>query len=128
MLHKAQFEYNDQLAAMCGPDVPRTSSWRIKMYDETGLRVMSDLDAVRPLSLTLESCVVQISHRGWALVVPLTASPAANYAGRIRRADAAGYRDGPFLPHDEAPLLEARKELGDLAAQLGHDNPAWRAS
>ena len=37
MLHKAQFEYNDKLAEMCGPDVPKTSSWRIKMYDETGV-------------------------------------------------------------------------------------------
>ena len=36
MLHKAQFEYNDELAAMCGPDVALTPSWRLKMYDETG--------------------------------------------------------------------------------------------
>ena len=41
MLHKAQFEYNDELAAMCGPDVALTPSWRLKMYDETGGRNLS---------------------------------------------------------------------------------------
>lgn len=30
-----QWAYNDALAAMCGPDVPPTADWRIRMYVET---------------------------------------------------------------------------------------------
>ncbi|MEW5305259.1 MAG: hypothetical protein WDW36_007814 [Sanguina aurantia] len=47
MQNMAQFEYNDSLAALCGPDVPTTPAWRVDMYRETGVLKRASPDHYR---------------------------------------------------------------------------------
>ena len=37
MQGESQWDYNNGIAALCGPDVAKTPAWRIKMYSESGV-------------------------------------------------------------------------------------------